>query len=123
MDEKTLQSLTALANKLGTTAEYLWGVLLKQAPIAGVTSIFISAVWIMLTVILVRFVLKKTTAPQKTKEDPYPHADWCGDGAAVALTAVFFFVVLSAFAMIDAFPMAIAAIVNPEYWALKQILK
>jgi len=123
MDEKTLQSLAALASKLGTTAEYLWGVLLKQAPIAGVTSIFIHAVWIMFTVILVRFVLKKTTKPQNTKDDPYPRADWREEGAAVALTAVFFFVVLTALAMIDVFPMTIAALLNPEYWALKQILK
>ena len=35
MDDKTLQALTALANKLGTTAEYLWGVLLRQAPLTG----------------------------------------------------------------------------------------
>jgi hypothetical protein len=36
MDDKTFQALTNLATKLGTTAEHMWGVLLRQAPITGV---------------------------------------------------------------------------------------
>ena len=39
--EKNILFLIALNNvaaKLGATAEHLWGVLLKQAPIYGITS-------------------------------------------------------------------------------------
>lgn len=33
MEEKTIKLIEQLAQKLGTTTEYLWAVLLKQAPI------------------------------------------------------------------------------------------
>lgn len=49
MNEQTIQALAALAVKLGTTTEYLWSVLVKQAPIYGLTQLAmllaISAVW------------------------------------------------------------------------------
>lgn len=32
MDEKTVAIIERLAEKLGVTAEYLWGVLVTQAP-------------------------------------------------------------------------------------------
>ena len=35
MNENTARLLDNLATKLGTTSEYLWSVLLKQAPISG----------------------------------------------------------------------------------------
>ena len=35
MDEKFQKLIEALAAKLGTTAEHLWGVLVRQAPISG----------------------------------------------------------------------------------------
>lgn len=35
MNDKVLEALQTLAEKLGVTAEHLWGVLLKQAPIDG----------------------------------------------------------------------------------------
>lgn len=33
MNEQTAKLLEQLASKLGTTSEYLWNILLKQAPI------------------------------------------------------------------------------------------
>lgn len=122
MDEKTLQTLTALTNKLGTTAEYLWGVLLKQATITGVIDFALMAAWVMLTVIWCRFVLRKTTAPKPTDKDLHPRADWTEEAAffswlsAVALALVTAFIVTSNFAT------TAAALVNPAYWALRQIL-
>lgn len=46
MDDKTLQVVTDLASKLGTTAEYLWGVLLKQAPITGSLALLAIGAWV-----------------------------------------------------------------------------
>jgi len=39
MNDQTTKLLTDLSNKLGTTAEYLWGVLVRQAYVDGVISI------------------------------------------------------------------------------------
>lgn len=51
MNEKILEALAALADKLGTTAEYLWGVMVKQAAIGRAESV------IMLTLFIVGMIL------------------------------------------------------------------
>lgn len=50
MDDKTLEALTTLANKLGTTAEYLWGVLIKQAPITVAIELSVMVAWVAVAV-------------------------------------------------------------------------
>lgn len=123
MDEKTLQALTALANKLGTTTEYLWGVLLKQAPITGVIDLSLTAAWVLLTVMWCRFVLRKTTAPKPTDEDRYPHADWTDEAAFFSWLSAAVLAIVTALIVTSSFATTAAALVNPEYWALRQILK
>ena len=115
MDEKTLQALNALANKLGTTAEYLWGVLLRQAPITGALDLAVMAAWVAACVLLVRFVRRKTRGEDPEWSDEMGRVfAWAGAACACALTALI--VGLE-------FGQAVTAIVNPEYWALRQILK
>ena len=41
MEENTTALLEKLAEKLGTTTEYLWGVLLSQAPIYAISYVVI----------------------------------------------------------------------------------
>jgi NADH:ubiquinone oxidoreductase subunit 6 (subunit J) len=123
MDEKTLIALTALANKLGTTAEYLWGVLLKQAPIYGVIEILIMAAWIIATVLWFCFVVKKTKRPNATKDDKYPEAEWHSEAAFCAWLSVFLLMFFSGVLVSNGISKAISGLLNPEYWALRQILK
>ena len=40
MNEQTTKLIEQLAQKLGTTTEYLWSVLLKQAPIDATVTLF-----------------------------------------------------------------------------------
>lgn len=124
MDEKTLQALTALAEKLGTTAEYLWGVLLNQAPISGVTDFAVMLAWCVAIVIWTRIVHKKTAKPTKQEGSQYIKAEW-SDEFGVFSSWVSVFILWFVFAIIagESMSMVIAAIFNPEYWALKQILK
>lgn len=115
MDDKTLQALTALANKLGTTAEYLWGVLLKQAPITGGLSLLMMAAWVVVCVLLVRYVRSKTRGERPEWDDETARAfAWTGVGMVCAVAALVVSIELGG---------AVTAIVNPEYWALRQILK
>lgn len=123
MDEKTLQALTALANKLGTTAEYLWGVLVKQAPITGVIDLVLMAALVLLTVMWCRFVMRKTTAPKPTEEDRYPHADWEEEDAIAAWLSAGVLVSFTVLIVMLHLATAMTALVNPEYWALRQILQ
>ena len=124
MDDKTLQALTALAEKLGTTAEYLWGVLLKQAPITGVVDLLVCAGSVAGVVVWAKFVARKTTKPARTDDDPYPTAEW-SDEAGVGLAWIS--VVIAVFSVVgmlgSEMSTIVAAFANPEYWALRQILK
>lgn len=124
MDEKTLQSITALATKLGTTAEYLWAVLLKQAPIYGITTIMMYAAWFSMVLVWVRFVRSKTkTPPADPLGNFYPHAAWCEEAGALAWMSAFASALLVAIGFGSDLPMITAAFFNPEYWALMKILK
>ena len=121
MDDKTIQILNALAEKLGTTSQYLWGVLLKQAPISGVVSLLSVSAIIIAAVLWCRFVKMKTTKPLRTEENHYPSADWSDEGAELAWISVAIVILLASIATISGINSIVAALFNPEYWALKQI--
>ena len=116
MNEATTKLVEELASKLGTTAEHLWGVLVRQAPISGVCDALAIVAWIIGLAWALRLVRSKTKEP----EDGY--AEWTGEGAFFAwlvwgLTAAFAMLVAGA-----NLGCIVASIVNPEYWALKQVM-
>ena len=124
MDDKTLQALTTLAAKLGTTAEYLWGVLLRQAPITGAVDLLVCAAWIVGLLAWARFVNRKTTTPPRTEDDRHPCAEWSDEtGVAIAWASVVLAGGIAALVIGSNLSNIVAALANPEYWALKQILK
>ena len=124
MDDKTLQALTILATKLGTTAEYLWSVLLKQAPITGLVDLLVVAAWVAGCVMWFKFVSNKTKVPPKTEEEHYPSAEWSSsEGTVLAWISVGALFLATAICVGGSMSSIVAAIVNPEYWALRQILK
>lgn len=124
MDEKTLQALTTLATKLGVTAEYLWSVLLKQAPISGAINLLVCAAWIVGVYAWARFVYCSTAVPEPTADNRYPKPIWTDD---VAHALGWISVVVSVFVVTLIvglyLPLIAAALFNPEHWALQQILK
>lgn len=123
MNDKTLTALTALAQKLGTTAEYLWGVLLKQAPITGTINLIIMVVSVVVGVWWFRFVQRKTTVPPSTAENACSSAEWENEGAGIAWISVFIAGLLMALVVVLGLPSVVAAFLNPEYWVLQQILR
>lgn len=123
MDDKTLHALTALANKLGTTAEYLWGVLLRQAPISAVTNLVVLALLVIVWACWARFVFKMTRVMPATESDRWPRAEWREEGAVLAWASVAMSGAVIAIIGMEALQMATYALLNPEYWALRQILK
>jgi hypothetical protein len=123
MNAETLNVITLLANKLGTTAEYLWGVLLKQAPISGTIDLMIMGAWLIIAVMWSKFVYKKTKPPEATENDRYPDAEWNSEPAFCAWVSAALLWVTVGLTVSDSIGGAVAALVNPEYWALRQILK
>lgn len=122
MDNKTELLIRELAEKLGTTGKHLWGVLVQQAAITAVTDLLVFAGWAVLLLFSFRFVLAKTTAPAKTEEGRYPRAEWTGDRATMAWFAWCWACAIAAVVAGKNLSTIVGAILNPEFWALKQII-
>ena len=122
MNDKTEALIRELAEKLGTSGEHLWGVLVRQAPITGAIDLLVIVAWAFAVVWVFCLVRAKTAKPMPTEADSYPRAEWYDEGAfmAWALWAVMAMMV----AVIGGVSLSetIGALVNPEYWALKQVL-
>jgi len=53
MSEELNKQLAELANKLGVSVEHLWGVLIKQAYIDGISSLATVLVCLLLVIVIV----------------------------------------------------------------------
>ena len=109
MTDQELLLLTQLATKLGTTVEFLWAVLLKQAFVSGIKSIIAIVLMWSITIALVVFLVKK-----KFEDDSH---DLPAIGASIALVLGFNCLL---FLFLEG-GNAITALFNPEYWALNHI--
>lgn len=111
MDDKTLQALNALADKLGTTAEHLWGVLIRQAPISGCVELISLIICLVPTAVVGRVLYKRAQ-----------NNDFYQDVYFFSFVSVFLVLLVFDSALISRIDIIIAAFINPEYWALMQIL-
>lgn len=115
MNDATPQALTALAAKLGTTAEYLWGVLLKQATITGVIDVFWGTVLFAISVLALWIVYYRVRCDSPTWE--------YDEGTLITIRA---FVTTIAGICIPLGASLITrgaiALTHPEYWALQRAL-
>ena len=122
MNQETLAILNRLAEKFGTTVEHLWGVLVKQAFISAVTDLFHVLTLLIVASAGLVFVYRKTRTPPETEKGDRPYVEFEGDFALfawgialIALVPIYVSVMASA-------PNIISGFLNPEYWALQQIL-
>lgn len=115
--DKALVLLEQLAIKLGVTAEHLWEVLIRQAQITAIQYTIFSIFILSAIVTWDIYGINKT---RKRNGQDYP--DWDGDAVAFVWGSVLLF---TGFALGVTIPLMIEAItcfINPEYWALRQIL-
>jgi len=116
MKEQIAPLLEKLAEKLGTTVEHLWQVLVRQAYIAGVYDISFAVIFILASVVgIPKFVRLLKNWLQKGGD-----AEFFAPVIAVASIvgwAVVAVIVLSSIRD------AVFALANPEYWALKEVLE
>ena len=122
MDTNFQSIIAELSSKLGTTAEHLFGVMVKQAAISGYMSVFAGAGVLFAMIVLVKYALSKTTKPPVTEDNPFPRAEWCGDTAVVVWLCVMLVGAMSSIIFVNVVEDSITAFFNPEYWALNQLL-
>ena len=108
--------LEKLALQLGTTVEYLWEVLIKQAHVFAIQYI---VCWIILIIgsVLFYIFLKKTV--EGYESDGWDETITWHIVPTVLLGVVVFVLLVKNLVQTGIF---ITAIINPEYWALQEIL-
>jgi hypothetical protein len=114
MTDYQAQQLVALADRLGTTAEHLWHVLVVQARI----EVFVDLFYVVVLVALF-FLMRRLHRVLRKKAD--------GPGFDAELwnvPMVIGWVALAGLAIIGVVELAQVPglLLNPEYWALKQLL-
>lgn len=122
MDNATELLIRELAEKLGTTSEHLWSVLVKQAPITAATEILTALAVSSTFYYLLKLTKIKTTTPKATETNRFPEQEWKYENAFFAWMVTGIVGVITLLIVCCAFSSSITALLNPEYWALKQLL-
>ena len=111
MNEQTAKIIEQLANKLGTTTEFLWAVLMSQAKIEAILDAFYIVASCGVIVLTTWYCLKYSEEISELQ----------GKGVlAIFLGIISVFAIMLSVAC---FGEMITAAFNPQYWALEQILK
>lgn len=118
MNENTLKIIEELAKKLGTTSEYLWGVLVKQAPINSTIDVFLVLIIMLFGFVLYKIHKKLMLKNENGKTGYYEHEEMVCIPRILAVILFFTLFVTSFFLIKD----IIIGYFNPEYWALDKIL-
>lgn len=115
MNKEVVEMINELAERFGTTAEHLWSVLVNQAAISGLMDILFIVILISIASVWIVFVLRKTADTS--------YNGWESEGKFFGYMSIFFVCFLGFFFIIFALQNIATAFFNPEYWALKQIIK
>jgi len=118
MNKDTLDLLKDMAAKLGTTADHLWAVMIRQAYVSFVTDLILYiAAGIALYAIVkgVRLCLDNKPAGLTGEDRQF--------GFTVLMVIFSVMGVIVCLLIVCNIPGTITKIVNPEYWALRQILE
>jgi hypothetical protein len=115
MTDETTKLIQQLAEKLGTTADHLWAVLVRQAPISCTIDLITTIASLIAAPLLAWLA---TRAMQKADD---------GEEAQVPIAIAFGIVAvmagLIAAVAVCSLGNTLSGFFNPEYWALKQVLK
>lgn len=121
MNKEFTEFLEKLAAKLGTTAEYLWKVLIIQAKVSAIKSlIFIVTVYII-GLVLAKFHIKYL---KKISDNKYDDRNTYESSEVTSVVMCILFVgwVVLFIGHIFSYSNMINGFFNPEYWALNKIL-
>lgn len=111
MNHETLALVEKLATKLGTTAEHLWAILVRQAPISSTVDVVVSCTMSVALYFAIRR-LRKTLISHTDEFETF----------TAGIVCLLVSVILITYAIVG-LDLTIAGFFNPEYWALKQIIK
>lgn len=119
MNENIARIIEIIAQKLGTTSEYIWGVLLRQAPIDAT----MGALYIIISMVAAYLLWKAHVKMSLIEEGEIYNVYDTNDGIGMVMVFLAVFVSLGLVFSIVNLPNVFAGFFNPEYWALNKILE
>ena len=122
MEEKAFEYIDAIAANLGVAAEHVYGALLKQAMVSGLRSVVYIIIGLAVSYVIIK-ILKTVYSDVKEGEDGiFVDSYGVSLGGVFALIFGGIAIILMFFAIMSDISNATTALLNPEYWALKEIL-
>jgi multisubunit Na+/H+ antiporter MnhG subunit len=115
-----------LAKQLNTTVEHLWSVMIRQASVSAYIDM-VTIVVLGITLLLAVYGLHKFYSYWSKKEGETDPMDWRSPihavGYLICVSAVIAVGVGFVICTFTTIPTIITRLINPEYWALTQILE
>ena len=118
MNTEITNLLAILADKLGTTSEYLWGILLRQAPISA-TVILIQIIFTVLSGIFLWRLHKYFSKETDENYSMYDRSNGGLEALIIIFSVLILIIGIFSFFQIEN---VLNGYFNPEYWALNKIL-
>lgn len=120
MNENTTKLLEKLAEKMGTTSEYLWSILLKQAPISATITLAIYAIVAIYGIILFKHHKKFSKKQGEGQHSRTIYED--SEPTCVGMIIATFVFAVACIGCLVQINNLINGYFNPQYWALQKIL-
>lgn len=138
--DKAMEFIEQLAAKLGVAVEYLWSTLVRQQIAEGITDVVMA----VLAVVTLVYIAKVTPGFKKTADEKYKAlADdrrkngtgyagshvissfeedkWQARGTTITVFAIVA-AIIAVIIILVCVPVGIQQLINPEYFALKEVL-
>lgn len=119
MSENMEKLLIELAQKLGTTVEHLWGVLVRQAYVEALGDAIIVIALALFGLWLWRWALRFN---ERSEDDELTEDEKENYELATFLSGVVVFATWI-FLLFGRLPDLFTKLLNPEFWALQEIIK
>ncbi len=119
MNNQSTKLLEQLAEKMGTTVEYLWNILIYQAHIQAITVLIQMVIIFIATYFLIKLHIKFNKETDDKHSIYYEHEEAAGIPMVIAGIVMAVLIIIAFFCITD----VVNGFFNPEYWALQKVLK
>ena len=110
-------ALVQVANKLSTSVDSLHSVLVNQAIMDGIYWLVFTIAYVLAFVFWTKIVIKKTK-----NKDVDNRSEWHDEGKVFSICSVVISGIIGIFVVGCNIYNFLTAILNPDYWALQQLL-
>lgn len=122
MEEKAFEYIDAIAANLGVAAEHVYGALLKQAMVSGLRSLVYIIICLAVGYAIIKMFMRIYSDVKEGEDGLFVDSYGVSLGGLFALMFGGMALIIMLLAIMADISNATTALLNPEYWAIKEIL-